>query len=227
MTRQSGDGVFSDPRWGAVDAFFDEALQARDPSLDDVLARSDAAGLPSISVTALQGRLLQLLAESVNARSILEIGTLGGFSAMWLARALAPGGRVTTIEAEPRHAVVARQSFRRAGVAEQIEILEGKAIEVLPTLADRSFDFTFIDADKPNTPAYFEWAIRLSHAGSLIVIDNVVRDGLIADPSTTDVSARAMREVCEAAGRDARLTATAIQTVGLKDYDGFLIARVR
>lgn len=227
MTRQSGDGVMSDPRWGAVDAFFDEALQARDPSLDDVLARSDAAGLPSISVTALQGRLLQLLAQSVNARSILEIGTLGGFSAIWLARALAPGGRLVTIEAEPRHVAVARESFRRAGVAQQIDVFEGKALDVLPTLGDRSFDFTFIDADKPNTPEYFEWAIRLSRPGSLIVIDNVVRDGLIADPATGDASARAMRSVCEAAGHDSRLTATAIQTVGLKDYDGFLIARVR
>lgn len=217
----------SDPRWPDVDAFFDHALQTRDSVLDEVVARSDAGGLPPISVTALQGRLLQLLAESVNARSILEIGTLGGFSAIWLARALAPGGRVTTIEAEPRHAAVARQSFTRAGIAEQIEILEGKALEILPTLADRSFDFTFIDADKPNTPAYFDWAIRLSHPGSLIVIDNVVRDGLIADPETTDASARAMRDVCETAGRDARLTVTAIQTVGRKDYDGFLIARVR
>jgi predicted O-methyltransferase YrrM len=217
----------SDPRWSEVDAFFDRAFRTRDSVLDDVLARSDAAGLPAISVTALQGRLLQLLAESVQARSILEIGTLGGFSTIWLARALSPGGRVVTIEAEPRHAVVARESFRRAGVADQVEIREGKALDVLPTLSGTVFDFAFIDADKPNTPAYFDWAIRLSRPGSVIVIDNVVRDGLIADALTSDASARAMREVCEAAGRDPRLTVTAIQTVGSKDYDGFLVARVR
>jgi predicted O-methyltransferase YrrM len=217
----------SDLIWSDVDAFFEQTLDARDPVLDDVLARSEAAGLPSISVTALQGRLLQLLAQTAGARSILEIGTLGGFSGIWLARALAPGGRLVTIEAEPRHAAVARESFARAKVADRVEIREGTALDVLPTLSDHVFDFTFIDADKPNTAAYFERAVRLSRPGALIVIDNVVRDGAIADPSTADPSARAMRDVCERAGRDSHLTVTAIQTVGLKGYDGFLIARVR
>ena len=216
----------SDPVWSDVDTFFERSLHARDPLLDDVLARSDAAGLPSISVTALQGRFLQILAASIGARSILEIGTLGGFSTVHLARALAPGGRLVTIEAEPRHAAVARESFARTGMAGRIDLMEGKGLDVLPRLEGSQFDFTFIDADKPNTPAYVDWAIRLSRPGSLIVVDNVVRDGAVADGSSTDASVRAMQEVCDRVGRDRNLMGTALQTVGLKDYDGFLIARV-
>lgn len=214
------------PVWTAVDDFFNRTLVGSDPIFDDVLRRSEAAGLPAISVTASQGKLLAVLAAAVGARQALEIGTLGGFSAIWIARALAPGGRLVTIEAEPRHAAVARESFTRAGVDDRIELREGKALDVLPALAAARLDFTFIDADKPNTPAYFDWAIRLSRAGALIVIDNVVREGEIADAASTDASALAMREVCERAGTDPRVTATALQTVGSKGYDGFLIARV-
>ncbi|HTI36232.1 MAG TPA: O-methyltransferase [Vicinamibacterales bacterium] len=216
----------SDPVWSDVDSFFEQALHAREPLLDDVLARSDAAGLPSISVTSLQGRFLQMLAASLGARSILEVGTLGGFSTIYLARALPSGGRLVTIEAEPRHAAVARESFARAGLAGRIELLEGKGLDVLPRLVGARFDFTFIDADKPNTPAYFDWAVRLSRPGSLIVVDNVVRDGELADGASTDASVRAMRAVCERVGRDSGVMGTALQTVGLKGYDGFLIARV-
>ena len=216
----------TDPVWSDVDTFFEQALHAREALLDDVIARSDAAGLPSISVTALQGRFLQMLAAAVGARSILEIGTLGGFSTIHLARVLPPGGRLVTIEAEPRHAAVARESFVRAGLTDRIELLEGKGLDVLPRLASSRFDFTFIDADKPNTPAYFDWAVRLSRPGSLIVVDNVVRDGEVADAASADASVRAMRAVCERVGRDPQVMGTALQTVGLKGYDGFLIARV-
>ena len=215
------------PVWDAVDEFFDRTLVTPDAVFDDVLRRSEAAGLPAISVTASQGKLLALLAESVGARHALEIGTLGGFSAIWIARALASGGRLVTIEAEPRHAVVARESFARAGVLDRIDLREGQALDVLPQLTDTTVDFTFIDADKPNTPAYFDWAIRLSRPGALVVIDNVVREGEIADAAKADASALAMRRVCEQAGKDARISATAVQTVGSKGYDGFLLARVR
>ena len=215
------------PVWDAVDEFFDRTLVTPDAAFDDVLRRSEAAGLPAISVTASQGKLLALLAESVGARHALEIGTLGGFSAIWIARALASGGRLVTIEAEPRHAVVARESFARAGVLDRIDLREGQALDVLPQLTDTTVDFTFIDADKPNTPAYFDWAIRLSRPGALVVIDNVVREGEIADAAKADASALAMRRVCEQAGKDARISATAVQTVGSKGYDGFLLARVR
>jgi predicted O-methyltransferase YrrM len=215
------------PVWDAVDEFFDRTLVTPDAVFDDVLRRSEAAGLPAISVTASQGKLLALLAESVGARHALEIGTLGGFSAIWIARALAAGGRLVTIEAEPRHAVVARESFARAGVLDRIDLREGQALDVLPQLTGTTIDFTFIDADKPNTPAYFDWAIRLSRPGALVVIDNVVREGEIADAAKADASALAMRRVCEQAGNDARISATAVQTVGSKGYDGFLLARVR
>jgi len=215
------------PVWDAVDEFFERTLVTPDAVFDDVLRRSEAAGLPAISVTASQGKLLALLAESIDAHHALEIGTLGGFSAIWIARALAPGGRLVTIEAEPRHAVVARESFARAGVLDRVDLREGTALDVLPGLAGTSVDFTFIDADKPNTPAYLDWAIRLSRSGALIVIDNVVREGEIADAEKGDGSAQAMREVCERAGKDERISATAVQTVGSKGYDGFLLARVR
>jgi len=213
--------------WSAVDEFFNQTIVAPDAVFDDVLRRSEAAGLPAISVTASQGKLLALLAASVGARHGLEIGTLGGFSAIWLARALAPGGRLITIEAEPLHAKVARESFERAGVADRVDLREGKALDILPQLAGTGIDFSFIDADKPNTLAYFDWAIRLSRPGALIVIDNVVREGEIADASSADASARAMRDVCERTAQDPRVSATALQTVGSKGYDGFLLARVR
>ena len=213
--------------WDAVDDYFNRTLVAPDDVFEDVLRRSEAAGLPAISVTASQGKLLALLAASIGARHALEIGTLGGFSAIWIARALAPDGRLVTIEAEPRHASVARESFARAAIQDRIEVREGQALDVLPSLADRRFDLTFIDADKPNTPAYFDWAVRLSRSGALVVVDNVVRDGELADATSRDPSVRAMRELCERVAGDVRVSATAVQTVGSKGYDGFLIARVR
>ena len=216
-----------DSIWEAVDDYINRTLLAGDEVFDDVLRRSAAAGLPAISVTASQGKLLAVLAASVGARQALEIGTLGGFSAIWVARALQPGGRLVTIEAEPRHAAVARESFARAGVQDRVEMREGKALDVLPSLSGRQFDFTFIDADKPNTPAYFDWAVRLSRPGALVLVDNVVREGELADASSADPSVRAMRELCERVGADSRVSATALQTVGAKGYDGLLIARVR
>ncbi len=215
------------PPWTAVDAFFLETLLRPDPLLDDIIRRSDAAGLPSISVTPPQGKLLHLLAWS--ARNILEIGTLGGYSTVWLGRALQPGGRMITIEFEPRHAAVARETLRLAGLLETVELRVGAALDVLPGIAAERgpvFDFTFVDADKPSAPAYFDWAVRLSRPGGLIVVDNVVRNGALADPASEDPRVVAMRRLVEQVAGDPRVAATGIQTVGAKGYDGLVMARV-
>lgn len=190
------------------------------------LQASDAAGLPAIAVSAQQGRFLNLLATAIGATRILEIGTLGGYSTIWLARAVGPGGTVVTLEYEPAHAEVARANVERAGVADRVQVLVGAALDTLPALAGQRFDLTFIDADKENNTAYLKWAVELSRPGSVIVVDNVIRDGAIMDPDSPDVTARGSREVLELLGAHPRLRAAAIQTVGVKGWDGFAMAVV-
>ncbi|MEV5361309.1 O-methyltransferase [Streptomyces cellulosae] len=217
--------------WNAVDDYFTERLlgDAPDDALTAALRESDAAGLPPIAVSPLQGKLLQLLARIQGARRVLEIGTLGGYSTIWLGRALPADGHLVTLEYDPRHAEVAVRNIARAGLAEQVEVRVGPALESLPKLADEQpppFDLVFIDADKANNPHYVEWALRLTAAGSLIVLDNVVRGGRVADPDNTDPDVLGTRAALEMFGTHPRLDATAVQTVGVKDHDGFALARV-
>ena len=210
--------------WTRVDEYLSATLVPADAALSAALAASEAAGLPAIQVAPNQGRLLELLARSLRARAILELGTLGGYSTLWLARGLAPGGRIVTLEAEPRHAAVAQATFARAGVAERITLRLGPALETLPQLAAEGagpFDLVFIDADKPNMPDYFRWALRLAHPGTVIVADNVVREGQVANADSVDPSVQGVRRMNEVIAAEPRVSATAIQTVGSKGYDGF------
>ena len=214
--------------WEEVDRYFSAALHLDDPALEAALERSDAAGLPAIAVSAPQGKLLQMLARLCAARRILEVGTLAGYSGIWLARALPEDGKLVTLELDPKHALVARENFVNAGVAAKVDLRIGRAIETLPQLtAVGPFDMTFIDADKASTPQYLEWAIRLSRPDALVVIDNVVREGSVLLGATGDASVQGVRRAIEMLGSDARLDATAIQTVGSKGYDGFALAMVR
>jgi len=216
--------------WIDVDRFFERHVIDEDDALKAAMAASEAAALPPISVTPAQGRLLQVLARTVNARRILEIGTLGGYSTIWLARALAPGGRLITLEYERKHADVARANIARAGLTGAVEIRVGRAQDLLPDIhraGGDPFDFIFIDADKPSTTAYFEWSLKLSRPGSLIFVDNVVREGGIADASSVDEDVKGMRRFTEWLATERRVLATAIQTVGSKSYDGFALALVR
>ena len=218
----------SDQTWTAVEAYFESELVAADASLEAALRASAAAGLPDIQVSASQGKLLHLLALTLPARHILEVGTLGGYSALWLARALPPDGRLVTLEIDPRHAEVARQNFVHGGVAGRIDLQVGPALESLARLRAQRvapFDLVFIDADKPNNLGYVQAALELAHEGTLIVVDNVVRDGEVV-ARRRDAAAEGVRRMTEWIAREARLTATVIQTVGLKGYDGFLLARV-
>lgn len=211
-------------RWMAVDRYLDDTIVGADAALEAALASSAAADLPAISVSPSQGKLLHVIAKAMGARRILELGTLGGYSAIWLARALPPGGRLVTIEADPKHADVARRNLERAGVAAVVDLRVGAALDVLPQVqAERSgpFDFVFIDADKANYPQYLDWAIRLSRPGSLIVADNVIRKGAVIEAGTSDTAVAAMRRMMAQLQSDPRVTATAIQTVGVKGYDGF------
>src|SRR5271170_8116419 len=194
------------------------------------MADSAAAGLPPISVTPNLGKLLLILARMQQARAILEIGTLGGYSTIWLARALPPGGRLITLEADSKHAEVAQANIARAGLADKVELRLGKALDMLPEIALEglgSFDLIFIDADKGNYPGYIEWALKLSRPGTLIIGDNVVRDGKVLDAADPDPSVQGVRRMNEIIAAEPRLSATAIQTVGSKGYDGFMIAIVR
>ena len=209
--------------WTAVDDYVEGLFEPPDAALDEALRASDAAGLPSIQVTATQGRFLQILARAAGARRILEVGTLGGYSTIWLARALPQGGWLTTLEISPEHADVARANLERAGLGGVVDIRVGPALETLPQL-EGPFDFTFIDADKVNTAEYFAWAVRLSRPGSVIVVDNVVREGALADAATADANVQAMRLFLEAAAQEPRVSMTVLQTVGRKKYDGFAIA---
>jgi predicted O-methyltransferase YrrM len=215
--------------WTQVDSYFSDLLSGPDPMLDAVLEASVMAGLPAINVSPNQGKLLSLLARAIGARRILEIGTLGGYSSIWMARALSPEGRLITLEAVPKHAAAARANIARAGLSGLIEVIEGRALETLPRLVaqgEAPFDFIFIDADKPSTTEYFEWALRLSHPGTLIVVDNVVREGEIIDAESRSETVQATRRFLERLTAEPRVTATAMQTVGSKGYDGFAIALV-
>ncbi|GGX24488.1 O-methyltransferase [Streptomyces malachitofuscus] len=217
--------------WRTVDDYFAERLltDAPDDALAAALRDSDAAGLPPIAVSAPAGKLLQLLAQVQGARNILEIGTLGGYSTIWLGRALPADGRLVSLEYDPRHAEVAVRNIARAGLDKQVEVRVGAALESLPRLADENpppFDLVFIDADKVNNPHYMEWALRLTSAGSLIVLDNVTRGGRVVDPDNTDPDVVGTRAALDMIGTHPRLTGTAIQTVGTKGYDGFALARV-
>ncbi|WP_416984595.1 O-methyltransferase [Streptomyces sp. T028] len=215
--------------WEAVDAYFTAHLAPDDEVTAAALRDSEAAGLPGINVTANQGKLLQLLAEIQGARTILEIGTLGGYSTIWMARALPSDGRLISLEYDPRHAEVAVRNIARAGLDKVVEVRVGAALESLPRLADENpppFDLVFIDADKGNNPHYLEWALRLTSTGSLIVVDNVVRGGRVVDATSADGDIRGSRGAIELIGSHPRLSGTAIQTVGTKGYDGFALARV-
>jgi predicted O-methyltransferase YrrM len=219
----------SQEQWNAVDRYITDLLAPSDPALDATLAASAAAGLPAINVSANQGKLLMLLSRAMGAKNILEIGTLGAYSTIWLARALPAGGRVITLEADAKHATVARANIARAGLSDVIQLRLGRAIDTLPQLAMENrgpFDLIFIDADKPSTPDYFAWSLKLSRPGSVIIVDNVVRDGAIIDAASTDASVRGVRRFNEMLAAEPRVTATAIQTVGTKGYDGFAVALV-
>lgn len=209
-----------------VDAFLDSTLVGDDPALAAALAASDAAELPRIAVSAQQGKFLCLLAGAIQARRVLEIGTLGGFSTIWLARGAGPQGRVVTLEYQPKHAEVARVNLQRAGVADRVEVVVGPALDTLPTLAGGPFDLVFVDADKENNVAYIQWAIRLARRGAVIVVDNVIRGGGILAESD-DADAVAARRTLQMMGEHPGLDATAIQTVGRKGWDGFALALVR
>jgi predicted O-methyltransferase YrrM len=210
-----------------VDAFLDRTLVGDDPVLSAALEASNAAGLPRIAVSLQQGGFLSLLAGAMRARRILEIGTLGGFSSIWLARGAGPEGRVLTLEYEPKHAEVARANLQRAGVGDRVEVVVGAALDTLPTLTGGPFDLVFIDADKENYVAYLEWAIKLTHPGSVIVVDNVIRDGQILEPESDDLKVQATRQTLQLMGEHPRLDTAVIQTVGAKHWDGFALALVK
>ncbi|WLQ43098.1 O-methyltransferase [Streptomyces laculatispora] len=216
-------------RWAEVDDYFNALLVGSDEALEAAVEASDRAGLPAIQVAANQGKLLNLLARLQGARTVLEIGTLGGYSTIWLARALPEGGRVVTLEADPECAEVARRNIERAGLADVVEIRVGLALDTLPELAEQGygpFDVVFIDADKPSNPDYLAWSLKLTRPGSLIVADNVVRDGEVVDAGSKDPKVQGVRRFTELVAAEPTLTATALQTVGSKGYDGLLMALV-
>jgi predicted O-methyltransferase YrrM len=215
--------------WTAVDRYLDDLLVGHDAALEAALQASVEAGLPPINVAPTQGKLLYLLARIRRARAILEIGTLGAYSTIWMARALPEDGRLITLEIDPKHAELARANVARAGLANRVEVRLGRALDSLAKLAaDRQgpFDLTFIDADKPNIPGYFKWALRLSRPGSLIVVDNVVRNGAVIETDSLDASVQGVRQFNELMAAEPRVSATTIQTVGAKGYDGFALALV-
>ncbi len=216
-------------KWSEVDKYVSELLAPEDSALHEALKASEKAGLPSIQVTPAQGKFLQLLAVACGAKNILEIGTLGGYSTIWLARGLPSDGRLITLEFDTKHAETARKNIARAGLDKIVEVRLGKALETLPQIQAEGlgpFDLIFIDADKVNYPEYLDWAIKLSRPGSVIVADNVVRDGKVADASSDDVSVKAVRRFLEMMASDKRISGTVIQTVGSKGYDGFALGVV-
>jgi len=215
--------------WTSVDRYITGMLVPPDPVLDAALAAANAAGLPQIAVSSNEGKFLHLLARSIGARNILEIGTLAGYSTIWLARALPEGGRLITLEFDPKHAEVARANIAHAGLADVVDLRVGAAIDSLPDIALEGlapFDLVFIDADKRSNPEYFAWALKLSHPGSMIIVDNVVREGAVIDASSTDPSIQGIRRLNEMLAAEPRVIATALQTVGAKGHDGFAIALV-
>ena len=214
-------------KWTEVDRYFADLFVPSDPALDAALEATQAAGLPPISVPPSQGKLLMLLARAVGAHTILEIGTLGGYSTIWLARALAPGGRMITLEVDPTRGEIARANVARAGLADRVEVRVGRALDSLPTLAaDGPFDLVFIDADSMNLVEYFQWALKLSRRGTLILVDNVVRGGSIVNAEVCKPTIEAIRRFYDHVAAEPKASMTAIQTVGCKGYDGFAIALV-
>ena len=215
--------------WSAVDRYFTDALLPADPILEAALRRSADAKLPSINVSPAQGKLLHLLAKTQGAKRILEIGTLGAYSTIWLARALPADGKLITLEFDPKHAAVARENLAAAGLGRVVDLRLGRAIDLLPQIAAENagpFDLIFVDADKPSNPDYFAWAMKLSKPGSLIIIDNVVRKGEVLNTSSEDASIVGTRKMVEIVSKEPRVSGTVVQTVGVKGYDGFVIARV-
>ena len=220
----------SEQQWSAVDEYLAGVLVTEDEPLRGALRASEEAGLPPIQVSPTQGKFLQVLARSVGARRILEIGTLGAYSTIWLARALPPGGRLITLEADPVHARVARTNIRRAGLDGMVELRLGPALETLPVLAAEKggpFDLIFIDADKPNTAPYFQWSLKLSRPGTLILADNVIRKGAVIEAGSEDANVQGMRQFLRLLAGESRVCASALQTVGGKGYDGFALAVVQ
>lgn len=216
--------------WTQVDAYFASQLGAGDATLDAVLAANQQAGLPAIDVSPLQGKFLGLLVALSKAKRVLEIGTLGGYSTIWLARAVGEDGRVVTLEANPTHAGVARSNLAAAGLEERIDIRQGRAIDTLPLLEQEGsapFDLIFIDADKRSNPDYLHWALKLSRIGTVIIVDNVVRGGQVLESDSQDADVQGIRRFTALLAEEPRLSATAIQTVGAKGYDGFVLAVVR
>jgi caffeoyl-CoA O-methyltransferase len=217
------------PQWTAVDNYITDLLVPPDPLLDAILAESTTAGLPPIAVSPNLGKLLHLLARLVPSRRVLEIGTLAGYSTIWLARAVLPNGQVISLESNATHAQIARDNMLRAGLTGRVQIRLGDALVTLPQLAaekQQPFDFTFIDADRANLAEYFDWAVRLSRQGSVIIVDNVVRKGAVIDASSDDINVKGVRRFNERLATDTRVTATMVQTVSSKGYDGFAMALV-
>lgn len=213
-------------KWAAVDDYFSKHLVSQDGALRNALIANAQAGMPTHDVSAVQGKFLEMLVKLTRARHVLEIGTLGGYSTIWMARALPPEGRVTSIELDPARAKVATQNCHAAGCADKVDIRIGAATDVLPLL-EGPFDFVFIDADKENNPVYLEWALRLARPGSVIVADNVVRGGAVIDDENTDPSVLGVRHFVDMLSTDARLDSTALQTVGEKGWDGFAVSIVK
>jgi predicted O-methyltransferase YrrM len=215
--------------WTQVDKYYGDLLAPADGQLEAVLLANEQAGLPAIGVSPLQGKLLEVLMRICGARRVLEIGTLGGYSTIWMARVLPSGGRIVTLEFDPHHAEVAQANLQRAGVADRVDLRVGRAVESLPKLvgtADAPFDFIFIDADKESYSEYLDWALKLSRPGTVIVADNVVRDGKVVDPGCDDLRVQGIRRFAARLAAEPRLSATAMQTVGAKGYDGFALAVV-
>jgi predicted O-methyltransferase YrrM len=220
----------SQNQWSAVDSYLVEKLVPSDPVLTATLQRNRAAGLPPHDVSAAQGKFLHLVTKMAGARRVLEIGTLGAYSTIWLARALPQGGRVVTLESDPHHAETARRNIEYAGLVSVVDLRVGAALGTLPTVqADglNPFDLIFIDADKPNNPAYLEWALKLSRPGTVVIADNVVRDGAVVDATSSDAGIQGVRSFINMLAADARVSATALQTVGSKGWDGFVLALVQ
>lgn len=215
----------ADAIWTKVDTYLEEVAIKPDPSYRGVHEASRAAGLPDIAVSAAEGKQLHLFAKMSGAKRILEIGTLGGYSTLWLARALPQDGKLISLEYDPKHAAVAKANLDKAGVGDRVEIKIGSALDTLPTL-EGPFDFFFLDANKDGYPDYFRWAVKLSRPGSVIVADNVVRDGKVADPKSTDTLVQGVQKMLALAGEEPRVSASVIQTVGSRGYDGYMLAVV-
>ncbi len=219
----------SQDQWTAVDRYLTDALLPHDEALEAALVASDSAGLPAIAVAPNQGRMLEIIARSIGAKAILEIGTLGGYSSIWLAKALPDDGRLISLEFDPHHAAVATANVARAGFADVVEVRVGRAVDSLPLIEREGrgpFDLVFIDADKPSNPDYFAWALKLTRPGGLIIVDNVVRAGAVADERSRDANVLGVRRMNEMIAAEPRVMATAVQTVGSKGHDGFALILV-